>query len=332
MDGLGGQVGGTPLWRYIAGRAVQAMPLLLGIIIVNFLLIALAPGDPVTVLLGEYPAPPEYVARLREQFGIDQPVLVRLGRYILNVLRGDLGFSFAYRLPVVRLVLERLGNTLILMGTAMTVAAVAGVLLGVAAARRPRSPLDTTATGASLIGYSIPEFWLGQLLVLLFAVTLAWLPAQGIRSTRETYSGLAAAADFARHLILPAAALSFRYIALIARITRASMLEVMHQDYILAARARGTGEGRVLWRHGMRNAATPVVTVIGYNFAFILAGSALVETVFGWPGIGRLIYDAILQRDTPVLLGVLLLVSATVVVVNLLTDIAYAYLDPRVRY
>jgi peptide/nickel transport system permease protein len=324
--------GGTPLWRYIAGRFVQAIPLLLGIIILNFLLISLAPGDPVSVLLGEYPAPPEYVAQLREQFGLDRPMLVRLGRYVASVLRGDLGFSFAYRLPVVRLVIERLGNTLILMGTAMTVAAIAGVLLGVSAARRPRSRLDATATGASLIGYSIPEFWLGQLLVLLFAVTLAWLPAQGIRSTRETYTGLAAAADLARHLILPAAALSFRYIALIARITRASMLEVMHQDYILAARARGADEGRVLWRHGMRNAAIPIVTVIGYNFAFILAGSALVETVFGWPGVGRLIFDAILQRDTPVLLGVLLLVSATVVVVNLMTDIAYGYLDPRVRY
>jgi peptide/nickel transport system permease protein len=324
--------GGTPLWRYIAGRFVQAIPLLLGIVVLNFLLISLAPGDPVTVLLGEYPAPPEYVAQLREQFGLDRPLLVRLGRYVASVVRGDLGFSFAYRLPVVRLVIERLGNTLILMGTAMTVAAIAGVLLGVSAARRPRSRLDSAATGASLIGYSIPEFWLGQLLVLLFAVTLAWLPAQGIRSTRETYTGLAAATDLIRHLILPAAALSFRYIALIARITRASMLEVMHQDYVLAARARGADEGRVLWRHGMRNAAIPVVTVIGYNFAFILAGSALVETVFGWPGVGRLIFDAILQRDTPVLLGVLLLVSATVVVVNLMTDVAYAYLDPRVRY
>jgi peptide/nickel transport system permease protein len=324
--------GSTPLWRYVLGRLVQAVPLLLGIIVINFLLIALAPGDPVTVLLGEYPAPAEYVARLREQFGLDRPLLVRLGRYVGSVLRGDLGFSFAYRLPVACLVLDRLGNTLILMGTAMTLAAVAGVVLGVAAARRPHSRLDTTATGLSLVGYSIPEFWLGQLLVLLFAVTLAWLPAQGIRTTRESYTGLAAALDLGRHLILPAAALSFRYIALIARITRASMLEVMSQDYILAARARGAEEGRVLWRHGLRNAAIPIATVIGYNYAFIIAGSALVETVFGWPGVGRLLFDAILQRDTPVLLGVLLIVSATVVVVNLATDVVYAYLDPRVRY
>ncbi len=324
--------GSTPLWRYVAGRLVQAIPLLLGIIIVNFLLISLAPGDPVTVLLGEYPAPADYVARVRTHFGLDQPLLVRLARYVATVVQGDLGFSFAYRLPVLRLVLERLGNTVILMGTAMTVAAIGGVMLGVAAARRPHSRLDATATGFSLIGYSIPEFWLGQLLVLLFAVTLAWLPAQGIRSTREDYSGLAAAVDFGRHLILPVAALAFRYIALIARITRAAMLEVMGQDHIVAARAHGVDERRVLWRHGLRNAAIPVVTVIGYNYAFILAGSALVETVFGWPGVGRLLFDAILQRDTPVLLGVLVLVSTTVVIVNLLTDVVYAYLDPRVRY
>jgi peptide/nickel transport system permease protein len=324
--------GSTSLWRYGAGRLAQAVPLLLGIIVVNFLLIALAPGDPVAVLLGEYPAPQAYVAQLRQRFGLDQPLLVRLGRYVASVLRGDLGFSFAYRLPVARLVVERLSNTLILMGTAMTLAAVAGVLLGVTAARRPYSRLDSSATGLALVGYSIPEFWLGQLLVLLFAVTLAWLPAQGIRTTRDTYTGLAALVDLGRHLILPAAALSFRYIALIARITRAAMLEVMSQDFILAARARGADEGRVLWRHGLRNAAIPVVTVIGYNFAFIVAGSALVETVFGWPGVGRLLFDAILQRDTPVLLGVLLIVSATVVVVNLFTDIVYALLDPRVRY
>jgi peptide/nickel transport system permease protein len=324
--------GSLPLWRYILGRLLQAVPLLLGILVINFLLIALAPGDPVAILLGEYPAPPEYVARLRDEFGLDRPLYVRLGRYVANVLHGNLGFSFAYRVPVVWLVLERLGNTLLLMGTAMTVAALAGLLLGVASARRPHSHLDSGATALSLVGYSIPEFWLGQLLVLLFAVALGWLPAQGIRSAREEYAGVAAALDVGRHLILPATALAFRYIALIARITRAAMLEVMHQDFIVAARARGVDERRVLWRHGLRNAAIPVATVIGYNYAFILAGSALVETVFGWPGVGRLLYDAILQRDTPVLLGVLLLVSATVVLVNLVTDVLYAYLDPRVRY
>jgi peptide/nickel transport system permease protein len=323
---------GLTLRRYAAGRLLQAVPLLMGVIIVNFLLISLAPGDPVNALLGEYPAPPEYVAQLRQEFGLDQPAPVRLGLYVWNVLRGNLGFSFAYRLPVASLVVERLANTFLLMATALTLAAVLGVILGVAAARRPGSGLDAASTGVSLAGFSIPDFWLAQLLVLLFAVALGWLPAQGIRSVREEYTGMAAALDLARHLILPAVALSFRYMALIARLTRASMIEAMSQDFILAARARGLPERIVLWQHGLRNAALPVVTVIGYNFAFVLAGSALVETVFGWPGVGRLLYDAILQRDTPVLLGILLMVSATVVVVNLLVDLLYAVLDPRVRY
>jgi peptide/nickel transport system permease protein len=323
---------GASLPRYTAGRLVQAIPLLAGVVAVNFLLITLAPGDPVTVLLGEYPAPPAYVTRLRHEFGLDRPAPVRLALYAWNVAHGNLGFSFAYRLPVATLVVERLGNTFLLMATAMTAAAVLGVALGVVAARRPGSVLDAASTGISLAGYSVPDFWLAQLLVLLFAVALGWLPAQGIRSVREEYAGLAAVGDVLRHLILPAAALSFRYMALIARLTRAALLEAMGQDFILAARARGLPERLVLVQHGLRNAALPIVTVIGYNFAFVLAGSALVETVFGWPGIGRLLYDAILQRDTPVLLGILLGVSATVVVVNLLVDLVYAVLDPRVRY
>ncbi len=324
--------GSAPLWRYAAGRLAQAVPLLLGVIVVNFLLVSAAPGDPVTTLLGEYPAPPEYVAQLRQEYGLDRPAPVRLALYAWNVARGQLGYSFAYRLPVARLVAERLGNTILLMATALSLAAVVGVTLGVIAARRPRSALDSASTGVALAGYSIPDFWLAQLLVLLFAVFLGWLPAQGIRSVRVEHTGLAAALDVARHLVLPAAALSFRYMALISRLTRASMLEVMGQDFILAARARGVPELSVLVSHGLRNAALPVVTVIGYNFAFVLAGSALVETVFGWPGVGRLLYDAILQRDTPVLLGILVMVSAAVVVVNLLTDLLYAALDPRVRY
>ncbi|MDR7555217.1 MAG: ABC transporter permease [Armatimonadota bacterium] len=322
----------TPLWRYAAGRLAQAVPLLAGVVVVNFTLIALAPGDPITTLLGEYPAPPDYVAQLRQEFGLDRPLPVRLVRYAWNVARGELGFSFAYRLPVATLVVGRLGNTLLLMATALCVAAVVGVALGVVAARRPGGGVDTAATGVALAGFSIPDFWLAQLLVLLFALTLGWLPAQGVRSVREEYTGLAAVVDVARHLVLPAAALSFRYMALIARLTRAAMLEALSQDFVLAARARGLAERVVLVQHGLRNAALPVVTVIGYNFAFVLAGSALVETVFGWPGVGRLLYDAILKRDTPVLLGVLLVVSATVVVVNLLTDLLYAVLDPRVRY
>lgn len=324
--------GGGGLAVYALRRVINAVPLILGVIIINFALIALAPGDPVTSLIGEYPAPPEYVERVRQDFGLDRSLPERLVRYVSNVVRGDLGFSFANRQPVLTLLLQRLGRTLVLMLSTVLVASVVGLLLGVMAARRPGSLTDRGATGFALVGYAVPEFWLGQLLILVFAVSLGWLPAGGFRSVRVEYTGMAAVWDSFRHMILPMAALSFRYMAITTRLTRASLLEVMSAQYITAARGRGLSERAVLWRHALRAAALPVVTVIGYNFAFIVAGSALVETVFGWPGIGRLMYDSIYTRDYPVLLGILLFVSVTVILVNLITDALYAVLDPRVRY
>jgi len=329
---VSGARGTKALGAYALERLVHAVPLVIGVVVVNFLLISLAPGDPVTALIGEFPAPPDYVERVRAQYGLDRPVPERLVRYLVNVVQGDLGFSFANRQPVLNLVLERLGRTMLLMLTTVVFATAVGVVLGVWAARRPNSAVDGSATGFALAGYSIPEFWLGQLLILVFAVWLGWLPAGGFRSIRVEYVGLAAVWDQLRHMILPMLALSFRYMAITTRLTRASLLEVMNADYILAARARGLSERRVLWEHGLRAAALPIITVIGYNFSFIVAGSALVETVFGWPGVGRLMYDSIFTRDYPVLLGILLLVSITVIVVNLLTDLAYALADPRVRY
>lgn len=329
---MSGARGTKALGVYALERLVHAVPLVIGVIVVNFLLISLAPGDPVTALIGEFPAPPDYVERVRAQYGLDRPVHERLALYLVNVAQGDLGFSFANRQPVLALVMERLGRTLLLMLTTVVFATAVGVVLGVWAARRPNSAVDGGATGFALAGYSIPEFWLGQLLILVFAVWLGWLPAGGFRSIRVEYVGLAAVWDQLRHMILPMLALSFRYMAITTRLTRASLLEVMNADYILAARARGLSERRVLWEHGLRAAALPIITVIGYNFSFIVAGSALVETVFGWPGVGRLMYDSIFTRDYPVLLGILLLVSITVILVNLVTDLAYAVVDPRVRY
>ncbi|HRP46200.1 MAG TPA: ABC transporter permease [Trueperaceae bacterium] len=324
--------GGNGLAVYALRRAVNAIPLILGVVVVNFVLIALAPGDPVTSLIGEYPAPPEYVERVRRDFGLDRSLPERLGLYLVNVAKGDLGFSFANRQPVLDLLLQRLGRTLVLMLSTVVVATGVGLLLGVLSARKPGSLTDRGATGFALLGYAVPEFWLGQLLILVFAVSLGWLPAGGFRSVRVDYTGFAAVLDTMKHMILPMAALSFRYMAITTRLTRASLLEVMSAQYIVAARGRGLSENAVLWRHALRAAALPVVTVIGYNFAFIVAGAALVETVFGWPGIGRLMYDSIYTRDYPVLLGILLFVSVTVIIVNLITDALYAVLDPRVRY
>jgi peptide/nickel transport system permease protein len=317
----------VPVLRFVLRRLLGAVPLLLGVVVVNFTLIQLAPGDPVSILVGDFPAPPEYLAQMRHDFGLDQPLPIRLLRYLQQLAEGNLGYSFANRQPVGALILDRLGATLTLTLTALALASLLGVVLGFLAARWRGGWVDRGVQIVSLVGYSVPEFWLGQLLILLFAVWLGWLPAQGARSLR----GVPGLLDQLRYLVLPASALSLRYLALISRIARAALIEVLGADYVLAARARGVRERRVLFVHALRNAAAPVLTVIGYNLGFVLAGSALIETVFGWPGIGRLLYTSISQRDTPVMLGILLLVSASVVVVNLLTDLLHRAIDPRVR-
>ena len=320
------------MWLYILKRVAQAIPLLLGVIIVNFMLIQLAPGDPVTLLVGDFPAPEEYVRQVRADFGLDRPVHERLVLYLGQLARGNLGYSFANRLAVAELIGNRIGATLQLMLSALVVALIIGVTLGVIAARGRGKLPDVFAQIGALVGYSVPDFWLGQVLIILFAVTLAWLPSQGMRSPRSVATGMNAFLETLPYLILPAAALSVRFIALFSRITRSAMLDILHADFVLGARAKGLSEWRVLTAHVLRNAALPIVTVIGYNVGLLIAGSALIETVFSWPGLGRLLFDSITKRDYPVMTGIQLLVSFTVVVANLLTDLAYAALDPRVRY
>jgi len=316
---------------FIARRLLEAIPLLLAVIGVNFAIIHLAPGDPINALIGDFPAPPEYVEELRARLGLDRPLWEQLLSYVGGVVTGDLGYSFASRRPVLSLIIERAGNTLILTVTALVFASVCGILLGVGAARAPRTWRDNLVTSFSLLGFSVPVFWLGQLLILLFAVHLGMLPAQGMVSVRESYTGWDHVMDVAAHLVLPALALSLRYLVSTARLTRAAMLEAMASDYVLLAQAKGASENRVLYRHALPNSLLPVVTAIGYNFGFVLAGSALVETVFAWPGIGRLLFDAMLTRDTPVILGVFLASATIAVAANLATDLAYGWLDPRIR-
>jgi peptide/nickel transport system permease protein len=271
------------------------------------------------------------VRRIRAEYGLDRPLLEQFARYVLAVARGNLGFSFVYRTQVLTLVLDRAGATALLTLTALGLASTLGVMLGVVAAQRPFSLVDRVISGASVVGFSVPVFWLGQLLIILFAVTLGWLPAQGTTSLRESPEGWAWLLDRASHLVLPAFALSLRFLAMTARLARTSMLEVLGRDYIRAAHAKGASRSRVVFRHALPNAVLPVLTLVGYNLGFVLAGSALVETVFGWPGMGRLLYDSVFARDFPVLLGVLIVVSVTVVVANLVTDLLYAYVDPRIR-
>lgn len=319
------------MFSYVVRRLIQALPLLLGVVVINFLLINLAPGDPLTVLVGDYPVPEETARQVRAEFGLDRPLPERLGRYLGQLASGNFGFSYTNRVPVIELIGQRVGATLLLTGTALAFAIVAGVGLGVLAARNRGRWVDTLAQVTALGGYSIPDFWLGQVLILVFAVLLQVLPSQGMRSARSSATGLESVLETARYLILPALALSFRYIALISRMTRASLLNALSADFILGARAKGLSERRVLFVHALRNAALPVVTVIGYNLGYLLAGSALIETVFGWPGLGRLLFDSLLKRDYPVMTTLLLLVSITVVAANVLTDVLYGLIDPRVR-
>ncbi len=316
---------------FILRRLLHALPLLLAVVVLNFLLIAFTPGDPITLLVGDFPAPAEYIEQMRREFGLDQPVALQLVRYLGKVVHGDFGYSFANQQPVSTLILARLGATLELTLSALGFASIVGIGFGVVAARARGAVADSTIQGLSSAGYSIPDFWLGQLLILGFSIGLGWLPSQGYNPIRGVTPGWAGILEHLRYLVLPAFALSLRYLSLISRITRAAMLEVMDADYILASRARGASEWTVVVGHALRNAAAPVMTVIGYNVGFVLAGSALIEAVFAWPGIGRLLYESISKRDYPVMLAILLMVSVTVVIANLVTDIVHRMIDPRIE-
>jgi peptide/nickel transport system permease protein len=317
--------------RYLLSRLAWAVPIVFAILIINFLIIHIVPGDPIQALVGDFPAPPGYAEQVRKEFGLDQPILVQLGLYLSNLAVGNLGFSFANRQPVLGLILDRTVVTLMLMLPALTAAALLGVVLALAAAPRAGSLYDSGITAISLIGYSVPIFWLGQLLVIVFAIKLQWLPAQGMITLREQLSGWAKFTDILWHLVLPGFSVTIYYLAVVARVTRASVLEAMSQDFVLTARAKGLARRTVLWRHILPNALIPVATVIGYNFGYSLTGAIMVETVFAWPGLGQLFITSIGNRDYPVLQGIFLFTAVTVVLVNVATDMMYALLDPRVR-
>jgi len=302
---------------YILRRLLMLIPVLFGVTLVAFSLLHMVPGDPAEVLGGQE-ATKEDLDRIRREFGLDQPLVVQYVRFLGNAVRGDLGISIQTRHNVRELLFQRLGFTLQLSLLSILVAAALGLLAGIVSATRQYSFFDTSSMLAALFGISMPIFWLGLLLILVFSVKLRLLPSGGSGELR--------------HLVLPAVALGSASAALIARMTRASMLEVTRQDYIRTARATGYSERVVVFRHALKNAMIPVLTVVGLEFGTMLGGAVLTETVFSLPGIGRLLVDGIFARDYPVVQGAMILVAATFVLVNLLTDIAYALFDPRIRY
>jgi len=331
--------------RYILRRAITLIPILLGVSAAAFLLIHLLPGDPATVYLGEH-ATDEAIIRVTHEFGLDKPLPVQYGIYLWDAVRGDFGESLDSHRPVIAEFLPRFPATIELTVGAITVALLIGIPTGLLSASRPNSIFDRLGMAVALTGVSMPVFWLGLMLVYIFSVYLHVLPTTGqldvnlslTQITRiDVLDGLltgnfAAAGDALRHLILPSITLGSFSTAIIARMTRAAMLDALHQDYIRTAYAKGLAGAAVVIGHGLRNALLPVVTVIGLQVGSLLTGAILTETIFSWPGVGRFMYDSILFRDYPVILAGILLFSVVFVLVNLAVDVLYAFLDPRIRY
>ena len=304
--------------RYIAGRVLAIAPVLLGVTLAVFSMLFLIPGDPVKMMLAEFVTNPDQIAQMRSQLHLDEPILKQYGRFVGNAVRGDLGVSIRSRRPVIREILENLASTVQLAVASMGVAVGLGVTLGLLAALLRNSWLDLGSMLVALFGVSMPSFWLGLLMIFAFSLYLSWFPATG-------------GGDLA-HLVMPMCTLGMIASAIIARLTRSSMLEVLGQDYIRTARAKGLAGWAVVIRHGLKNALIPIVTIFGLQFGNLLAGTVIVETVFSRPGLGRLIVGGILSKDFPLVQGVILFVAVGYVVINLLVDVAYAFFDPRIRY
>jgi len=302
---------------FILRRLLLAIPTLFGVLVVAFLLLYVAPGDPVDAMVGER-ADSTTIARLRKELKLDDPLHVQFTNYLSHIAKGDLGKSYITNRPIKRDIIERFPKTLQLAGAAMLLATVVGVTLGVFSAMRPGGFVDRMGLGIAYLGISFPVYWVGLLLILLFAVTLHWLPPSG-------FGGF-------RYLVLPALALGMRSIAFLARMTRSAMLDALGADYVRTARAKGLPELTVVGRHALRNAMIPIITVLGLDFGAYLTGSILTETIFSWPGLGRYVVNAIARRDLPAIQGSVLFLSAVFVLVNLITDVAYAKADPRVTY
>ncbi len=331
--------------RYIGRRLLETIPVVFGVLLIVFIIAHLTPGDPVLIALGEH-ATPRAIAELRNELQLNDPLPVAFVKYLGRVLRGDLGRSIQSNERVTEDLRTRFPATIELSLSAMLIASLVGILTGLIAAVRQNSWFDGLSMFTALFGFSMPIFWLGIMLILLFAWFLGWFPISGrldfaVELTRVTNLYVLdalltrnwdALGNALRHLVLPAVTLSTVPLAIVARMTRSSLLEVLRQDYVRTARAKGVEESRVVSRHALKNAFIPVITVIGLNVGSLLGGAILTETIFAWPGVGRLVVDAIFARDYPIVQGSVLVIALVFIVVNLLVDLSYAYLDPRIRY
>ena len=316
--------------RYLVRRLLQTVPLFIAVIALTFVLVHVAPGDPVHILGGDG-GDAAYYAAMREKFGLDRPLLEQLIIYFGSALHGDFGYSYVQRRPVFDVIADRVPATALLMLSALVLSTVLGVLLGTIAARRLDRPVDHAITIATLVGGATPAFWLGQVLVLVFAAGLGWLPVQGMTNARGVAPGIDVVVDLLRHLVLPVVTLGFLQVALITRVTRSGLIDALREDYVRTAYAKGLSPSTIVWRHALRNVLLPIVTIVGSHFGTLLTGAVLTEIIFAWPGLGRLLFDATTSRDYPLLMAMFLVASVSVIVANLLTDLAYTALDPRVR-
>lgn len=313
--------------RYIAQRVMMLVPVTLGVTIIVFLTMYLTPGDPAMLMAGPLATAAD-IDRIRANMGLDQPMPVQYLTWLSKAVRGDLGRSFSMNVPVASEIGQKLGATLILTAAALGFSTLFGLLAGIVSATRPNSIFDRIVMVVALSGVSMPVFWLGIMLMLLFSLQLRWLPASGMYAA----TGGGGLPDLLQHLILPAVTLGMASTGIVARFTRSSLLEVIRQDYIRTARAKGLGERLVYFRHALKNALIPVVTVVGLQVGYLLGGAVLTETVFSWPGLGTLLIKGIATRDFPLVQGCVLVIAAMFVGVNLVVDLLYAYLDPKVRY
>lgn len=316
--------------RTLVGRIASGLVLMIAVIVLNFVLIQSAPGDAVDAFVAEGGASEQVIEAVRVQYGLDQPVPVQLWRYLRNVLQGDLGYSFHYREPVLDVILRHMPATVMLGLAALFLSSLFGTALGVVAALRPRHATSHAVTVISLLGYATPTFWLGMIMLMVFAYWVPMFPAYGLSSVPPPRDPVALSLDVTYHMILPSVTLAVLFLASISRLARASMLDALGADYVRTAEAKGLSRTSVVYKHALRNAALPIVTMVGLQLGNLLSGAVLVETVFSLPGIGPLLFESVLRRDYPVMLGILLVSALMVIVANILTDLAYRLVDPRI--